>query len=139
MAWLIALLAAFGRLSESRAYAVVRSAGVSLVQLAWPVVIAGAAVGLGMSLYKGTGAQRRNALTGGALGGALGGLFFDPIDRFLTGSSMFEGGDLSRLVGLIAVGDATNAAAASQIKHPGKAKKVFADLFTQLGTVAASN
>lgn len=43
------------------------------------------------------------------------------------------------MVGLIAVGDATNAAAASQIKHPGKAKKVFADLFTQLGTVAASN
>jgi pseudoazurin len=43
------------------------------------------------------------------------------------------------MVGLIVVGDATNAAQASQIKHPGKAKKVFADLFTQLGTVAASN
>ena len=43
------------------------------------------------------------------------------------------------MVGLIAVGDAANAAEASQIKHPGKAKKVFADLFTQLGTVAASN
>jgi len=43
------------------------------------------------------------------------------------------------MVGLIAVGEATNAAEASQIKHPGKAKKVFADLFTQLGTVAASN
>jgi pseudoazurin len=44
-----------------------------------------------------------------------------------------------RMVGLIVVGEATNAAQASQIKHPGKAKKVFADLFTQLGTVAASN
>jgi pseudoazurin len=43
------------------------------------------------------------------------------------------------MVGLIVVGEATNAAQASQIKHPGKAKKVFADLFTQLGTVAASN
>ncbi len=43
------------------------------------------------------------------------------------------------MVGLIVVGDATNAAAASRIKHPGKAKKVFVDLFTQLGTVAAAN
>jgi pseudoazurin len=43
------------------------------------------------------------------------------------------------MVGLIVVGEAANAAQASQIKHPGKAKKVFADLFTQLGTVAASN
>ena len=43
------------------------------------------------------------------------------------------------MVGLIVVGDATNAAAASRIKHPGKAKKVFADLFTELGTIAAAN
>lgn len=69
---------------------------------AWAWV--GAAIGLGMSLYKGTAVQRRNALTGGALGGALGGVLFDPIDRFLTGSSAFGGGDLSRLVGLVAVG-----------------------------------
>jgi hypothetical protein len=69
---------------------------------AWAWV--GAALGLGMSLYKGTAVQRRNALTGGALGGALGGVFFDPIDRFLTGASAFGGGDLSRLVGLAAVG-----------------------------------
>lgn len=64
----------------------------------------GAAVGLGMSLYKGTGAQRRNALTGGALGGALGGLFFDPIGRFLGSSSFFADAAPSRLVGLVAVG-----------------------------------
>jgi lipopolysaccharide export system permease protein len=51
MAWLIALLAAFGRLSESRAYAVVRAAGVSLVQLSWPVVIAGALLGIGMAYF----------------------------------------------------------------------------------------
>jgi pseudoazurin len=43
------------------------------------------------------------------------------------------------MVGLIVVGEAANAAQASQIKHPGKAKKVFADLFTQLGTVAAAS
>ncbi len=51
MAWLIALLTAFGRLSESRAYSVIRSAGVSLFQLAWPVVIAGAFVGLAMVYF----------------------------------------------------------------------------------------
>jgi pSer/pThr/pTyr-binding forkhead associated (FHA) protein len=39
---------------------------------------------------------------GGALGGALGGLFFDPIDRWF--SSVFSGGGMSRLVGLLAVG-----------------------------------
>ena len=38
MAWLIALLAAFGQLSESRAYVVAKSAGVSLPRLAWPVL-----------------------------------------------------------------------------------------------------
>lgn len=64
----------------------------------------GAAAGLGMSLYKGTGAQRRNALTGGALGGALGGLFFDPISRFLASDSFFADAASSRLVGLVAVG-----------------------------------
>jgi lipopolysaccharide export system permease protein len=51
MAWLIALLAGFGRLSESRAYAVIRSAGVSLAQLAWPVVIAGALLTAGMGYF----------------------------------------------------------------------------------------
>jgi len=51
MAWLIALLAAFGGLAESRAYAVVRSAGVSLASLAWPVVIAGAVLAGGMGYF----------------------------------------------------------------------------------------
>jgi lipopolysaccharide export system permease protein len=51
MAWLVALLAAFGRLSESRAYAVVRSAGVSLPQLAWPVVVVGALLVVGMAYF----------------------------------------------------------------------------------------
>jgi hypothetical protein len=39
---------------------------------------------------------------GGALGGALGGLFFDPIDRFFV--SRFAGAGASRLAGLLAVG-----------------------------------
>ncbi|MGB3542081.1 LptF/LptG family permease, partial [Rubrivirga sp.] len=41
MAWLIALLAAFGKLAESRGYLVAKSAGVSLLRLAWPAMIAG--------------------------------------------------------------------------------------------------
>jgi lipopolysaccharide export system permease protein len=51
MAWLIALLAAFGRLSESRAYLVVKSAGVSLYELAWPVLVVGAVFGGGMAYF----------------------------------------------------------------------------------------
>ncbi len=49
MAWLIALLAAFGRLGESRAWLVARSAGISLPRLAWPVAV----VGLGLTLAMG--------------------------------------------------------------------------------------
>jgi lipopolysaccharide export system permease protein len=51
MAWLIALLAAFGRLSESRAYLVVKSAGVSLYGLAWPVLVVGLGLVLGMGYF----------------------------------------------------------------------------------------
>lgn len=68
---------------------------------AWACI--GAATGFGMNVVRSTHTQRRNAVIGGALGGALGGLFFDPIDRFFK-SSMFVGGSLSRLVGLLAVG-----------------------------------
>ena len=56
-----------------------------------------------MNIVRSTKTQLRNSVIGGALGGALGGLFFDPIDRWWK-ASMFEGGDLSRLVGLVAVG-----------------------------------
>jgi len=51
MAWLIALLVAFGRLSESRAYAVVKSAGVSLPRLAWPVFVAGLGLAAAMGYF----------------------------------------------------------------------------------------
>lgn len=51
MAWLIALLAAFGRMSESRAYLVVKSAGVSLPRLAWPVFVVGAGLAAGMGYF----------------------------------------------------------------------------------------
>jgi len=72
--------------------------------IAWACI--GAALGLGMNIVRATKVQLRNSVVGGALGGALGGAFFDPIERFTTiGGSLFSGGaDVSRLVGLIAVG-----------------------------------
>lgn len=51
MAWLIALLTAFGRLGESRGYLVAKSAGVSLLRLAWPVAVAGLLLTLGMAYF----------------------------------------------------------------------------------------
>ena len=51
MAWLIAQLAAFGRLSESRGYLVARSAGISLVRLAWPVFVVGALLTVCMGVF----------------------------------------------------------------------------------------
>ncbi|HEX7599181.1 MAG TPA: FHA domain-containing protein, partial [Polyangia bacterium] len=68
---------------------------------AWACIAA--AAGLGLTLIKGTRIQIRNAVLGGLIGGALGGLFFDPIDRFFR-SSLFQDSSASRLVGLLAVG-----------------------------------
>ena len=51
MAWLIALLAVFGRLGESRGWLVAKSAGVSLPRLAWPVLVAGMLLTLGMGYF----------------------------------------------------------------------------------------
>ena len=51
MAWLIALLAAFGRLAESRGYLVAKSAGVSLVRMAWPALVIGLLLTTGMSYF----------------------------------------------------------------------------------------
>lgn len=64
----------------------------------------GASLGLGMNLVRSTKVQLRNAVVGGTLGGALGGVFFDPIDRFFSSGSLFSESDLSRLVGVLAVG-----------------------------------
>ncbi|OZC02377.1 LptF/LptG family permease [Rubricoccus marinus] len=51
MAWLIAQLAAFGKLAESRAYLVVKSAGVPLWRLAWPAALVGVFLVLGMGVF----------------------------------------------------------------------------------------
>lgn len=64
----------------------------------------GASLGLGMNLVRSSKVQLRNAILGGTLGGALGGVFFDPLDRFLSSGSFFSESDLSRLVGVLAVG-----------------------------------
>ncbi|SHK59437.1 LptF/LptG family permease [Rhodothermus profundi] len=42
MATLIAMIMTFGRLAESNAYQVIKSAGISLLQLTWPLLIVGA-------------------------------------------------------------------------------------------------
>ncbi|MBP7868266.1 MAG: FHA domain-containing protein [Acidobacteria bacterium] len=62
------------------------------------------AMGLGMNLVRSTRTQLKNTVLGGMMGGALGGAFFDPVSRFLQGGSLFQGADLSRAVGLAAVG-----------------------------------
>jgi hypothetical protein len=72
--------------------------------IGWTFV--GAGVGLGMNLVRSTKLQLRNSVLGGALGGAFGGMFFDPIDRFFASGSLFDGSELSRLVGLCFVGAA---------------------------------
>ena len=62
------------------------------------------AMGLGMNLVRSNRLQLRNSVFGGMLGGAMGGMFFDPIDRFIQPATFFSESDLSRLVGLLAVG-----------------------------------
>ncbi|RMF54733.1 MAG: LptF/LptG family permease, partial [Bacteroidetes bacterium] len=44
MSVLIATLMTFGRLAETKAYAVIKGAGVSFPQLVWPVLVAGLVV-----------------------------------------------------------------------------------------------
>jgi len=51
MAWLVALLASFGRLAESRGYLVAKSAGVSLPRLAWPTLVVGLLLTSGMVYF----------------------------------------------------------------------------------------
>ncbi len=51
MAALIATLMAFGRLAETQAYAVMRGAGVSFLQLVWPLWVAGVLLSGGMWVF----------------------------------------------------------------------------------------
>ena len=71
-----------------------------LRSLGWAIF--GGALGLGMNLLRSTRAQRRASLMGGIVGGELGGLLFDPINRFLIPST--EQGDVMRLVGFCTIG-----------------------------------
>ena len=65
MAWLIALLTAFGRLGESRGYLVAKSAGLSLPRLAWPVAVVGLALALGMGYFNNEMLPEANHRLGG--------------------------------------------------------------------------
>lgn len=67
---------------------------------AWAVF--GTALGFGMNLTRSTTAQRRASVMGGLVGGTLGGLLFDPINRFLIPDT--EDGYLLRFVGLCVIG-----------------------------------
>lgn len=73
---------------------------VILRSLGWAIF--GGALGLGMNVLRSTRAQRRASLMGGIVGGELGGLLFDPINRFLIPST--EQGDVMRLVGFCMIG-----------------------------------
>src|SRR5689334_17000783 len=73
---------------------------VILRSLGWAIF--GGALGLGMNVLRSTRAQRRASLMGGIVGGDLGGLLFDPINRFLIPST--EQGDVMRLVGFCTIG-----------------------------------
>jgi hypothetical protein len=73
---------------------------VILRSLGWAIF--GGALGLGMNVTRSTRAQRRASLMGGIVGGELGGLLFDPINRFLIPST--EQGDVMRLVGFCMIG-----------------------------------
>ena len=65
MAWLIALLAAFGRLAESRGYLVAKSAGVSLLRLAWPAAVLGVLLTMGMAYFNNQMLPEANYRMGG--------------------------------------------------------------------------
>ncbi len=51
MATLIAMIMAFGRLAESNAYQVIKSTGISLPQLTWPLLIVGLLLTTGMMYF----------------------------------------------------------------------------------------
>lgn len=68
--------------------------------LAWALI--GAALGLGINLRRCTSAQRRASFMGGVAGGTLGGLLFDPINRFIF--PLVEDGSIMRFVGLCVIG-----------------------------------
>jgi hypothetical protein len=67
--------------------------------LAWSIVSMGAGMGMGIALKSKKLAL--NGFVGAMIGGLVGGLFFDPISRFLTSA---DDGALSRAVGTVAVG-----------------------------------
>ncbi len=51
MAILLATLMTFGQLAESNTYAVIKSSGVSFLQLVWPTLVAGLLVAAGMTYF----------------------------------------------------------------------------------------
>ncbi len=77
-------------------------AQIAVRTLGWAVV--GAFVGMGPGLLTRARARLLNAAIGGVIGGAAGGMLFDPI------GFLFGGGEVSRLIALVALGTATGMA-----------------------------
>lgn len=70
--------------------------------MAWAV--AGMTVALGPGIALKSKKLTFNGFLGGMLGGAIGGLFFDPIDRILSGPSLAGGAEVSRCLGFTILG-----------------------------------
>ncbi|MBI3099024.1 MAG: FHA domain-containing protein [Planctomycetes bacterium] len=70
--------------------------------MAW--ALAGMTVALGPGLALRSKKLTFNGFLGGMLGGAIGGLFFDPIDRLISGPGPGGGAEVSRCLGFSIVG-----------------------------------
>ncbi len=70
--------------------------------LAW--AIAGLTVALGQGIAMKSGKMVWTGLLGGTLGGAIGGLFFDPVNRVLAGPMLDKYAEPSRAIGVMCVG-----------------------------------
>lgn len=70
--------------------------------LAW--TIAGMAMGLGQGFALKSSKLKLNGFIGGMVGALVGGLLFDPINLLITGRDPFAGAELSRAIGLTAIG-----------------------------------
>jgi hypothetical protein len=69
--------------------------------------IAGLAIGIGQGVALKSGKLVMNGLLGGMLGGLLGGMFFDPIEKVLSGAQYGGQAIVSRCIGFVVIGLAT--------------------------------
>jgi len=68
--------------------------------------IAGMTLGLGPGIALASKKLTLNGFIGGMLGGAFGGILFDPINYFVSGGTFESGAAISRAIGLVVIGAA---------------------------------